>query len=630
LEESIALECKALVLFPARHFLRPVTLNNLASALQTQFQQKGKLSDLEESIAFYREALVLIHASHPLYSGSLNNLAMALLTQFQQKGELDDLDESIALYREALALILPPNPLRSDSLSNLASALLARFERKGELGDLEESIALHRQALVLRPEPHPERSLALNNLALALWTQFQQKGDPGDLEESIALQRKALVLSPAPHPLRPVSLNNLANALQNQFEQKGKLSDLSDLEESIALHREALILKPAPHPLRCSSLSNLAHVLWIQFQMKGEPGDLEEAIALYYEALDLFPTPHPRRFASLCGLAIALWSQFKQKGEICDLEESMLHFSIASQYETASILKQFDTSQLWAQCAISAHHSSALRAYQNTINLLPCLASLDLNLQKRQKALSRARGLASEACAYAIQVGDFDKAVEFLSAGRAVFWAQALQLRTPLDELHSAAPQLADKLRAISRALELASSSYDNFPSLRSDSQQIRDLEKEARRCRVLNEEWNHALVEVRRLKGFEDFLQPKSIYKLQKASSNGPVVMINAASSGCDALIVTQEEVKHVALSDITAEIARSLGSDMQKALSHNEIRSTHQMLEPLFQPVDLREQRKPFLKGHTAEDTFKEVLEKLWSTVAHPVIEALSLKVV
>jgi tetratricopeptide (TPR) repeat protein len=356
---------------------------------------------------------------------------------------------------------------------------------------LEESIALHREALVFRPAPHPDRSQSLNNLAAVLWTQFEQKGRPGDLEESIALNREALVLFPAPHPQRSLSLNNLATTLWTQFKQKGQLRDL---EESIALHHEALVLRPVPHPDRSQSLNNLANALEDQFKQKGKLRDLDESITLHCEALALTPVPHPDRSQLLHNLATTLLTRFEQTSKPSDLEQSMLHFSTASQYETASVLQKFDISRQWACHAVFAHHPSALQAYQNAISLLPHLASLDLSLQKRHKALSRAWGLANEACGYAIRVGNPDKAVEFLSAGRAVFWAQAMQLRTPFDKLQSTAPQLANKLRAISSALESVSH-LSTFQHI--SSQPARDLEKEATHYRLLAKDWNDALDEV-------------------------------------------------------------------------------------------------------------------------------------
>ncbi|KAJ7930623.1 CHAT domain-containing protein [Mycena leptocephala] len=542
LEESIAFYQEALELRPGSHPNRSTALNNLAYALATRFEQTGQLADSEESIAFHREALELFPGSHPSRSTSLNNLANALLRQFEQTGQLTDLEESIAFHREALELNLASTllmrfertgqlgdleesigflrealELRPNSLNNLAITLSRRFQQTGQLIDLEESIAFHQEALELFPGSHPNRPDSLNNLASALSTRFEQTGQLADLEESIGFLREALELLPGSHPNQSGSINNLASALLRRFEQTGQLADL---EQSIAFHREALDLRPGSHPYRSDSLHNLASALSRRFEKTSQIIDLEESIALQREALDLFPGSHPHRSDSLNSLANALSTRFEQTSQLADLKESIAFHEEASTHETSS----------WARKAASFRHPSAMQAYQYTINLLPRLASLDLNIRQRQEALC------------AIREDKFDKAVEFLCAGRAVFWAQALQLRTPLDELHSVAPQLAQKLQTISNALE-ATSAHDGFQTMHDNSRHIRNLEKEVTHRRILNKDWNDTVEAVRKLEGFDGFLLPKSISKLQKAACNGPVVLLNAADSGCDALVVTQKE---------------------------------------------------------------------------------------
>ncbi|KAJ7021504.1 hypothetical protein C8F04DRAFT_266660 [Mycena alexandri] len=221
------------------------SLDNLATALWTRFQQTGQLADLEESIAFHQRALELRPGSHPNRSSSLNNLANALRTRFEQTGQREDLEESIAFHQQALELRPGSHPDRSNSLNNLANALQTRFEQTGQLADLEESIAFHRQALELRPGSHPNRSSSLNNLANALRTRFEQTGHREDLEESIAFHRQALELRPGSHPARSNSLSNLATALQTRFEQTGQLADL---EESITFRQQASELRTGSHP----------------------------------------------------------------------------------------------------------------------------------------------------------------------------------------------------------------------------------------------------------------------------------------------------------------------------------------------------------------------------------------------
>src|SRR6516162_4984526 len=94
-------------------------------------------------------------------------------------------------------------------------------------------------------------------------------------------------------------------------------------------------------------------------------------------------------------------------------------------------------------------HPSIWEAYQMGVNLLPRLASFDLSIAARHDVLIRARGFTCDACAFAIRHTRLDKAVEFISAGKAIFWSQARLLRTPFDDLESVEPDLAGKLRSI-------------------------------------------------------------------------------------------------------------------------------------------------------------------------------------
>ena len=125
--------------------------------------------------------------------------------------------------------------------------------------------------------------------------------------------------------------------------------------------------------------------------------------------------------------------------------------------------------------------------------------------------------------------------------------------------------QISPNLALVTRVVVTLSRRLDSlthaFQTMHDSSQHIRDLEKEATDRRILNEDWNDTLEVVRKLEGFDGFLLPKSISQLRNASSNGSVVFLNAADSGCDALIVTQDEVKHIPLPDISMEMTQFLG---------------------------------------------------------------------
>ncbi|KZP02933.1 hypothetical protein FIBSPDRAFT_808230, partial [Athelia psychrophila] len=164
LEGNIIYQCHALNLHPTWHPDHSSSLNNLANALATRFQNTGQMVDLEEALAHHRDALELRPPGHPDRPGSLNNLANALNIRFQNTGQMTDLEEAIMHHRDALE---------------------TRFTHKGQTVDLEEAITHHRDALELRPPGHPDRFMSLNNLANALQIRFENTGQMVDLEEAI-------------------------------------------------------------------------------------------------------------------------------------------------------------------------------------------------------------------------------------------------------------------------------------------------------------------------------------------------------------------------------------------------------------------------------------------------------------
>ncbi|KAJ7249065.1 hypothetical protein C8J57DRAFT_1672351 [Mycena rebaudengoi] len=120
-----------------------------------------------------REALEIHAAPHPNWGGSLNNLANAVQTRFEQQGDPKDIDEAIALHREALEI------------------LCTRFEQCNDPKDIGEVIMLHREALEIRAAPHPDRGMSLTSLANALEILFEQHRSPHKLDEAIILYRQA-------------------------------------------------------------------------------------------------------------------------------------------------------------------------------------------------------------------------------------------------------------------------------------------------------------------------------------------------------------------------------------------------------------------------------------------------------
>ncbi|THH13179.1 hypothetical protein EW146_g7014 [Bondarzewia mesenterica] len=518
-------------------------------------------------------------------------------------------------------------------VDSLANALQTRFKQTGQLGDLEEAISFHRQALELLPAPHPNRLMSLNNLASALSTQFEQTGQLGDLEEAISIHRQAFELHSVSHPHRWMSLNNLATALSTRFKQTDQPGDL---EETISFHRQALDLCPALHPDQWVSLNNLATALSTRFKQTDQLGDLEEAISFHRQALDLLPSGHPHQCNVIGHLGLVLLAMYHCTHQQRYLDDAVIAFRASVACTSASALARFASARNWVQ-RTDGIHDSALEAYQAAIQLLPRIAMLGLNLQSRQEALiSRSDGLARDAAACAIRSGDFKKAIELLEEGRAIFWSQALQLRTPLDDLRARKPALAQKLEKISRALEQGSQ-RDTFRDPSDSAHKVLSMEQEASHYRKLNDKWLAALQEIQTLDGFHNFLLPKSFDILQSAASRGPVVIINASQSRCDALVLTSSTVKHVPL-DLTIVDALMLVHCMRHAASSSPLpQGLQQSLEKVIgktrdsmteEQRHLRPKRIDVTRHRRPDQIFHDILGTLWKCVVEPVLHSLDKK--
>ncbi|KAJ7939715.1 CHAT domain-containing protein [Mycena leptocephala] len=590
------------------HKGRGSLLNNLANALHTRFEQQGDAKDIDDCITLHKEALDTRPVSDPDRGSSLNNLASAIQTRFIQRGDSKDIDEAVTLHREALEIRPAPDRDRASSLNNLAAVLQRRFMYRGDPRDIDEAIILHREALEICPAPHHDHAISLNNLAIALQRRVEQSGDTKDIVEAISLLREALELRPAPHIDRALFLGSLANSIQTRFQRWG---DPKDIDEAIALNREALKICAAPHEC-VGTLQNLAAAIQTRFERQGDSKDIDEAVMLNREALEIRAMPHSDRGSSLNNLAHAMRRRFELGGNPEDMDEAISLHIEASTYRSSSPLIRLFASREWVRSATRHGHPSSLDAYQTAIDLLPHLAAFSLDLKSRQQMLARKEivSLASASAICAIGMNQIDRAVEFLEVSRSIFWAQALHLRTPVDNLQNIEPELASTLRRLSWQLEQASFRDVSQNTSINNQPQLRSIEAIGARCRQLNEEWDQAVNTVRMVPGFEDFLQPKTIASLRQAAISGPIIILLASKSSCSALIVKSSvEVHHVRLPALDVKTVEHY-ADLPRALS-----------ERSFDVND-------FLDAPQIHSIFRRVLADMWQTIVKPVFDALNLK--
>ncbi|KAI9574317.1 CHAT domain-containing protein [Boletus coccyginus] len=645
----------ALTACPVGHLDRPATLLQLAAVHFARFGKEREEVERARTVALLDEAIELsttdshenraatfvlqLHASHrtdPVRShgqslaeqdpavGSTDGdpciSSVQLLHRFEQFGDLIDLQQAITVLEELVRCISIWDCRFTAVRGNLGKALLYRFNRIGELSDLEDAISLQRDAVELTPHGHPDKPARLNNLGNSFLTRFQRVGEPSDLEDAISLQRDAVELTPYGHPDKLRHLSNLGSSFLIRFERVGELSDLGD---AISTQRDAVELTPHGHPDKPACLNNLGNSFLTRFQRVGELSDLEDAISLL------------RMLARLNNLGNSFRARFDRLGVRSDVEQAILLYSYAATAPTGLIGVRFGASHEWISCARHIHHDTLFDAY-------------------RYNELTRGADVVRDAAAAALELGFPETAVEWLEQGRSIVWGELSQLRNSYEELSSAHPDLARRLQELSAALEhagtarekslstvlelsaaleYASTAHNKFPSALSEPAQcsadhaVRSLKVEADSHRALAIERDKLLHQIRGFPGFERFLLHKEFSQLRASAHSGPVVILNAAKSRCDALIVLADvdHAIHVPLPNFTFERSTFLENMLQKLLGHSrDIHPDERKGKLVASPHKVYSWNAETQGG----DSWEFLLSDLWKGVVRPVLDTLAFK--
>ncbi|KIJ38086.1 hypothetical protein M422DRAFT_259234 [Sphaerobolus stellatus SS14] len=475
-----------------------------------------------------------------------------------------DIDKAIVAGQEAVDLTPNGHADKAGHLNNLGAAFWSWFNQLRDLADIDKAIAANQEAVHLTSEGHAKKATRLANLGNAFYSQFNFLGDLTDLERSIEAKQEAVDLTPDGHADRARWLNNLGNSLQAQFEQLG---DVADIDKAISANQKAVHITSDCHAQKAQWLSSLGNAFLARFKQLGNLTDIDKAIVTGQEAVHLIPNGHARKAEWLTNLGIAFQSQFEQVSDLTGIGQG------------------------------HQGSTSTLQAYRAVLEIIPQVVWLGHKITRRYQELSNLGSVINAAVATAISDGELTLALEWLEEGRSIVWNQILQLRTPVADLQVQNSVLADRLITVTQALENAGSSpsmydYQNFKEKDSSS----SAEHEAQAHHALAAEYKKLINQLRKLKGFESFLEPKKLSQLIPSSIQGPVIMINVHTSQCDAL-----------------DKADHLYSQMSSILKMHNIRSPH---------------RKLMLAESDSEDSVGDlqlILTNLWSWVVKPVWIAL-----
>ncbi|KAI0031651.1 CHAT domain-containing protein [Vararia minispora EC-137] len=654
-EDAVVASRRAVELVCDGHPSKPSYLHTLALALESRFDRLGNPPDIADAIAANTRSVELTPDDDARKAARLSNLGNCLGRRFKRLGNLIDVEDSVKAHQRAVELISDGHPEQAVYLTNLGISLATLFWRFNDINDIERSIAALRQARELMPNTHPGKPLLLSSLGFSLDGRFIQHRDLADVDDAIEVKRRAVQLTPDGDPSKPTRLSSLGSSLQSRFNRLGRLIDI---EEALAVTRRAATLTPDDHPSKPARLNSLGTVLITRFEQPvnmdidefvqagaedgtgssplmdghqnqsdpnidelkrslannfgivGSIAELNEAIEATRHATDLTPPGDPNRLLFLETLGRALELRFKELDDTPDFQASMRSYMQAAAEESAPPSRRLRVIQEGAdfcwQYASLATHDLFIEVYKSVISLLPQVAWLGYNVSRRYNELVRFGDMTNAAAAAAIAAGQIKLAVEWLEAGRSLVWGQLSQLRMPLDELQEQYPELAERLRRASRALESTDESPldPGLPDI-GMQQAISTIDR-----RQVAEDYKQVLAEIRKQAGFESFLLPKKLAELVPAAGARPVVLVNTHKSRCDAIILhSSDHVVHVPLPKMYHGTASQMRSRLVGVLDR----------------AGVRDRGALWSSRSKSDDTLHWVLENLWKLVVSPVLQAM-----
>jgi tetratricopeptide (TPR) repeat protein len=619
--------------------------HGLGVALLEHHKFTGSVESLTDGIYNLRQALALRPIGQRNRVNSLSCLASALMSHFHRTGDQTSLEDSIQYKEEALSMHLPTHSRRLNVLGNLGTALEARAVITGDISSLQSSVRILREVLQACPEGHPKHVQATEKLALSLVTYYRQSRDAQLLQEALDLQEHVLSSRPIGNPERQTSLEHVASTLIDKFRHT---KDDRLLYRAIELEREALELNPPGRPERERTLANLACGLRLLTIHTKSSYNAQQALDVALQFLGSLENGHPDRPVALSELA-----------RLYAVSSAPFYsLSISAQYLSAAITEPADKVQQKFRRALAdlrriehvstmevdAFHvdthlrPTLLDAYRNTIELLPRVAYFGLDLSERLAALRSSESLGGDAAMHALLMGQIDLAVELQEASRAIFWSQALHLRTPFEDLPI---DIAGKLKTLSLALEMGSYRHDDAQAQVWEEESLIGHQNttaksiyhdpDAVRRRRQSKEFEELIAHVRTLPGLDRFLLHDVFSTLKQAARRGPLVILTSNKTSCHAIIIQSisDAGSHIELPLLNVNMLRRIGEEVRESnlrwVEHGITASDDPVLN--HDGATWVERRARTAKSLSSKAEI--ILARLWRDIVRPVVDHLALKV-
>ena len=317
----------------------------------------------------------------------------------------------------------------------------------------------------------------------------------------------------------------------------------------------------APPTFQLTSWSSmaLAQILGLAFIRTNNFEYLSESISMHRRLVEL-PLLPLIRVDILQGLANCLIfraqirSRFPLDQRMKDLQEALELLSQCADSKHASFPDRCRLACQWACLARVIRHPSVSTAYESALSLMQDSLYFAPTLQLQHTTLTKYSGfndilrMSLDYASYQVDLHQLEEAIVTLERGRALLWSEMRHLRTSIDQIRQADPQVGQKFAAVNRDLEYLTKSIPPNHKLTMDSgpaDDVRAVDLFGRllvKQRQLLKERFDLVSQIQALPGFDNFLASPSFDTLHSAASHGPVIIINHSCWRSDILILLHE----------------------------------------------------------------------------------------
>jgi len=414
-----------------------------------------------------------------------------------------------------------------------------------------ELLAKHAEKRPKQFQPPQGTQMARLNVAhLPLFLQLYPLGEGGNESDIVKAVPSLTVVETNIKCLRPLcSSTLLGTELQRRpldelvhcYDTKISLThDITDIEEGIRYRRILLNVTRSSDPSRFLQLSILGSHLFMAYSHTGRVEVLNESITLHHEVLGLESARliHFDIIHRLIRSLYTRWQLFRSKS---DLNEIMKSFASGVNNTFTTTPSRFELACHWVDTARTSRHDSLPTAYEHAMSLMQISLVFTPTLPTRYSRLVETHDLYDKTplnfASYQIRVGQLKRAIEVLEQGRTLLWSEIHGLRTSIDRLREADPDLVKEFTAINQELGILSTSVLSNGSVGIGNRASRD-ELIGPLSRLI-ERQHELLMRRDALTSRIDNFLPLSFDTLCSAALHGPIIFINHCKWRSDIIIV-------------------------------------------------------------------------------------------